>query len=606
MAQALKRDLVSPIRIAYVGPEGFSLAFHDSLGLPVIVSTFSSLAEVVDPSVSPFPIIIVRGKEVLAQAVAFRKLEVHDQHRKSVFVYISPKEELSGLIRDADLSYDEWLDEDILDKFLESKLRRIITTRIQANTDQKPENARELSFRYEALKGTFEILENPSQLLELKPSDQLSMDELVKLVAEEDRGTLSYFLDNCLKYAESAAFLARLDSKDDTTHQVEVHLTPKKGGEGAVLEGVIKTYQSSGPERSLFLQMDDQLHLYRHIVNELNIVAITDRRGIITHVNELFCKISKYSPEELIGKTHSLLKSGYHPQEFYTNLWKTIASGKSWYGEIKNRDKEGGYYWVRTFIKPLFNRDLRINGYLAVRTDITKEKEQLEIDLKTNRLAAVGETTAQIIHDIINPLQIIKGNATILEQRKDLFQEEQMYAVVQNISKAVDRVEAIFHGLRGSIVDRYRTSQVNLMEVIANAIMMSKSALDKYQIQVNFDLPGDLCVLGNEDQLAQVFLNLIRNSVDAIQSLEDRWLFISAETQYDKILIRFTDSGEGIPEELHDKIFESLFSTKLERGGTGLGLGIVKKIIGAHGGTIEVNQSAQNTQFVITLPLSQA
>ncbi|MFB2919997.1 MULTISPECIES: methyl-accepting chemotaxis protein [Aerosakkonema] len=113
----------------------------------------------------------------------------------------------------------------------------------------------------------------------------------------------------------------------------------------------------------------------QHVLDEAAIVSEVDRKGNITFVNDKFCEISGYSREELIRHNHRLVNSGYHSEEFFKNFWATISSGQTWKGEIKNRRKDGSFYWVDSTIAPIFDEKGKIVKYIGIRFDITQQKE---------------------------------------------------------------------------------------------------------------------------------------------------------------------------------------------------------------------------------------
>lgn len=140
----------------------------------------------------------------------------------------------------------------------------------------------------------------------------------------------------------------------------------------------------------------------KYALDQSTILAITDHKGIILRANEQFCRISKYERSELIGNDHRILNSGFHPKGFFKDMWSCIRSGQVWRGEIRNRAKDGSYYWVDTTIVPFKDQAGEIYQYLSIRSDITARK-QMEDELKRSeeKYRIIAENTSDII-SIIN------------------------------------------------------------------------------------------------------------------------------------------------------------------------------------------------------------
>ncbi len=154
----------------------------------------------------------------------------------------------------------------------------------------------------------------------------------------------------------------------------------------------------------------------KHALAASTIVAFTDQKGKITYVNGKFCKISGYSREELLGQDHRIINSGFHEKDFFRNLWTTISKGKIWNGEICNRAKNGSLYWVSTTIVPFVNEEGKPYQYVAIRHDITKQKNaETTILQKENHLKAILDTAPDCIKLLDSECRIESMNASGLK-----------------------------------------------------------------------------------------------------------------------------------------------------------------------------------------------
>lgn len=163
-----------------------------------------------------------------------------------------------------------------------------------------------------------------------------------------------------------------------------------EGEEGPLASLVSATEgEQSGLTLKAVLKENSRLKM---ALNAHAIVALTDARGVITAVNDKFCAISQYSREELIGHTHRVINSGHHPREFFQDLWRTIARGEVWSGEVCNRAKDGSLYWVQSTIVPFLDEAGKPEQYIAIRADITARKE------------AEAEAQRMALHDALTSL----------------------------------------------------------------------------------------------------------------------------------------------------------------------------------------------------------
>jgi len=335
----------------------------------------------------------------------------------------------------------------------------------------------------------------------------------------------------------------------------------------------------------------------RNALDESSIVSIIDPNRIITHVNNKFCKISKYSKEELIGSDQSIVRSDVHSEEFYDKLWKVLKGGKVWHGEICNKAKDGTLFWNDATIVPFADKDGVIYEYVAIRNDITHQKELSKKLIEIERLSAIGELAARIAHDIRNPLSVIKnslGNIQLLRN-----EPENMDKTIARCDRAVNRIAHQIDGVMGFLKESpLEINRLSLLEIIKSAIL----GIPDHD-GINIIIPKkDVSILGDKIKLESLFYNLIINAVQKLNGNGTITIKADEDETTNKSKITISDDGEAIPKEFLLKIFDPLVTTK--QHGTGLGLASCKKIIEQHEGSISVSNNP--VTFTIILPSKEA
>ena len=341
------------------------------------------------------------------------------------------------------------------------------------------------------------------------------------------------------------------------------------------------------------------------------IIAITDKKGVLQYVNARFSEITGYAADEVIGKNPRILQSGEHSLQMYKELWKTVASGEVWQGELCNKKKNGQLYWESASIAPVFDSRNKITNYIKISEDITEKKRAVAELQKVEKLKSIGTLAGGIAHDFNNLLTGIYGYLTLAQTELD-----KNHPANQYLSKAVnsmDRATKLTNQLLtfskgGELVKKVTDLAVLIEETVQ--FDLSGSTVKPYFTFEQNQLYSEI----DSSQIQQVFSNLTINAAQA--SSKGRHIYISGSNYFvsqkeipdlesgDYVKIIFRDEGTGIVPENLNRIFDPFFTTK--ENGSGLGLSTTYSIIKKHRGYLEVNSVVgEGTEFTIYLPASK-
>ncbi|MBW4513424.1 MAG: PAS domain S-box protein [Scytonematopsis contorta HA4267-MV1] len=490
----------------------------------------------------------------------------------------------------------------------------------------------------------------------------------VHLVHPEDLSAVKAYLNKIIETGEKQTGLElRVKRKDGSWCWMRASTSPVQDAKGNLIafQGMANDITERKQAKLALQKSLKEVEDIKFALDQSAIVAVTNNRGIIEYVNEQFCQISQYNREELIGKTHHIINSGHHPKELFQEMWRTIAKGKVWKGEIQNRAKDGRLYWVDTTIVPVLDTQSKPQQYVAIRKDITsrkqaevalkKQAQELEETLKklqhtqsqliqSEKMSSLGQLVAGIAHEINNPVNFIYGNLKHAEKfTQDLLKllnlyqtnypdsvpeiEEEIEAceleflledlpkIYSSMKVGATRIREIVTGLRTfSRLDEAELKTADIHEGIDSTLMILEHRLKAKPncvaikvIKEYANLPLVECYAG---QLNQVFMNILANAIDALeekrvsptQNPEIR--IITEMSTSNQVTIRIADNGCGISEEVQKKLFDPFYTTKAVGKGTGMGLSISYQIItDRHGGSLRcISSSGQGAEFIIEIP----
>jgi PAS domain S-box-containing protein len=365
-----------------------------------------------------------------------------------------------------------------------------------------------------------------------------------------------------------------------------------------------------------FQKLQESEKKHRTLVETIrDIVYTIDLEGRFTYVSPMVEMITGYSDKELLGRKFLEIVRSPYDEMVMQRFADGLKSGDTSTYEIEILTKDKKAVPVELNVAPLTDNKGNSIGRIGVARDITsryqEEVKRQEMEMRAltqDKLASLGEIATGIAHEINQPLSYIKIilESTLSDIETERLDNSELSEDFNESLRQVGKISNIISHLRTfGRSDVISFSPVKLFNVLKDTLILMNERLRIKNIKFDMKISENLPMLsGNHIKLEQVFINLIQNSMDAIEEKGKGEIALSAEVNNDDILISYSDTGVGIEPELQEKIFDPFFTTKEAGKGTGIGLSIVYGIIQEHNGTISCkSEEGKGATFKITLPI---